>query len=442
MRIARINLCFLAALLLFNALKVSGQNTEELRIMQYNILSYRTTNAQCNGNNNNPTSKDGYIRTIVQYVDPDIILMNELGSQPVNSDRLLTNALNVSGVNKWEQADYSNNSFSNLVNMLFYDSTRVGLHSQTYIERDLQNNSLVRVIDLYRLYYKDPLLYLGGDTTYFTVVGLHLKAGSTSADEQARDRATAALVDYLKTQVGDEAVFICGDFNTRSSNEASIQNLVTASPLSQRIFDPVNSLGMWNNSPLFANIHSQSTRNSGNTNGGCFSGGGLDDRFDMILVSNAVLNDPASSVRYVNNSYEVIGNDGSHFNKSIKDAPANTAAPGLVIDALHDNSDHLPVSLEFEVDKLVLSSGELSPIKQLRMRNPMDGHLSLEFRANGTDRLDIRVMDLLGKVLVHRELSMSSDGKFHLDMPFDYPQGLYLLQIDGQNWLHTEKVLN
>lgn len=434
-------------ILLLSALIISlqsifAQQTETLRLMTYNILNYRTTTAQCTGNNNNPTNKDGYIRSIVQYVDPDIIVMNEIGAQAVNSDRLLTNALNVGGVNKWEQADYSNNSFSNLVNMLFYDSTRVGLHSQSVVERDLQNNSLVRVIDIYRLYYKDPLLNLGGDTIYFNVVGLHLKAGNTSSDEVARGRASAALIDYLKTQVDDEAIFICGDFNTYSDNEPAIQNLITASPLNERIFDPANALGGWNNSPLYAAVHTQSTRNSGNTNNGCFSGGGLDDRFDMILVSNAVLNDPSSDVRYVNNSYETLGNDGSHFNKSIKDAPANNSAPSLIIDALHDNSDHLPVSLQFEVNKLGLGMAGLSPVRQLLMSNPIKNYFNLKFRVEGEALVKVRILDILGRTIFSTEVELNGNGWFELkDVAFQKPAGMYLLQMEGKNWMQTEKVI-
>lgn len=432
----------LLGLLIISAVELSAQSSERLRIMTYNVLSYRTTNGQCTGSNNNPTNKDGYIRTIVQYVDPDIIVMNEIGAQPVNSDRLLTNSLNVTGINKWNQADYSNNSFSNLVNMLFYDSTKVGLHSQTYVERDLQNSSLVRVIDLYRMYYKDPLLYLGGDTVYFTVVALHLKAGNTSADEAARGRATAALIDYLKTQVDDEAVFICGDYNTYSANEPAIQNLVNAGPLSERIYDPINALVTWNNSPLYANAHTQSTRNSGNTNGGCFSGGGMDDRFDMILVSDAVVNDASSSVRYVNGSYEVVGNDGNHFNKSIKDAPTNTSAPALVIDALHDNSDHLPVTLEFDVDRLVLSTHEFPTIQQLRVQNPVVESLNLRLKANGDSHIKVLLMDLLGRTVWQQTLEIGSDGWFRLEQAaFTAPAGLYLLQIEGNQWQHTEKLI-
>ena len=417
-----------------------AQRVENLRLMTYNVLSYRTANGQCTGNNNNPTSKDGYIKTVVQYIDPDIIVMNEIGAQPVNSDRLLTNALNVGGINKWEQANYSSNGWSNLVNMLFYDSTKVGLHSQRLIDKDLQNQSLVRAIDLYRLYYKDPLLHLGGDTVYFVVVALHLKAGNSNTDENDRDDATAALIDLLKTQVADEHVFICGDFNSYNANEGGIQNLVTASPPSERFFDPINKLGGWNNSPIYAAIHTQSTRNSGNTNSGCFSGGGLDDRFDMILVSDAVLNDAGSEVNYTDGSYEVLGNDGSHFNKGITDIPTNGSAPSVVIDALSDNSDHLPVYLEFDVHKQSLATSNIPPpFSGLRIHAAAAERLVVQMRSQTSESIQLRVVDLLGRKLIERpfELHKGTSGKVEIEFP--YQKGIYILQLQGVGWATTER---
>lgn len=428
-----------AAFMLISNSKASfAQPTESLRLMTYNILSYRTTNGSCTGNNNNPTNKDGYIRSIVQYVDPDIIVMNELGAQPVNADRLLTNALNVGGVNKWEQADYSSNGFQNLVNMLFYDSTKVGLHSQEYIDRDLQNGSLVRAIDLYRLYYKDPLLGMGGDTLYFVVVAMHLKAGQSSSDENDRDDATAALIDHLKTQVGDEHVFICGDYNTYTSSEGAIQNLVTAAPLNERFFDPVNTLGAWNNSPLYAAVHTQSTRNSGNTNNGCFAGGGMDDRFDMILVSDALINDPSSDIQYTPNSYEILGNDGNHFNKGIKDAPTNSSAPSVIIDALNDNSDHLPVIVEFDVKKQSIGTIEASPVKQLKIISNED-QLEIEFKASGSSTAQVEILDLLGRRILDKTIALNSNGSFRLNSSFQVQSGIYMVRISNGGWSHTER---
>ncbi len=414
--------------------------------MTYNLLSYRTDFAQCNGSTNNPNTKDAALAAVVQYEYPHILMCQEVGSQPVNADRLLTNALNVNGVSRWEKADYSNNGFSNLVNMLFFDKTVFGLHSQSYVQRDLQNQNLTRVIDFYRLYYKDPLLGQGNpdwaDTVYLTVIVAHLKAGSTTADEQERGRATAAVVDYLNAHVNDQYMFIGGDFNARSSNETAVQNLLNNSVSSKRFYDPANALGNWNSSPLFARYHSQSTRNTGNTNNGCFSGGGLDDRFDFIFTSQEVLNNPSAKIKYVNNSYTVLGNDGLHLNKGIKDAPANTSVPSTVLDALHNLSDHLPVSMAIDIQKLGLNTTELMlPVKQLFVANPVRDNLEIRFVGRRSSLLKWRILDVSGRELHKASQQVKAGETGEIEMAFGHKPGLYFLQFEADGVVHTQKLI-
>ena len=430
---------WLLATVFYSALNAQT-SYQELRIMSYNLLSYRTTNGQCTGNNNNPTNKDAYLKDIVQYIDADILVCNEIGSQTVNSDRILTNALNTSGVTRWNKAEYSNNG-SNLVNMLFYDSTLVGLRSQFSLDRDLQNNSLVRVIDFYRLYYKDPALKLGGDTTFFVVGAAHLKAGSSSSDEQERARATLAVMEYLKNSVSDEAVLFCGDLNVYSSNEAAFQNLVSYPTASERFYDPLNSLGGWNNSPLFASIHTQSTR-SGNTNSGCFSSGGCDDRFDFILMSNKMLNDPSFMVQYVANTYETIGNDGLHFNKGLKDLPTNVSAPSSIIDALYNMSDHLPVSAVIKVAKLGLNLNEDKVSLQFSFVNPVDSRLEVFIQSNRPlEECHIEVQHLQGQILLSEAFQTDANGMFRFNHDFNFKSGVYLISLIQNGYKFTKRAV-
>jgi endonuclease/exonuclease/phosphatase family metal-dependent hydrolase len=56
----------------------------------------------------------------------------------------------------------------------------------------------------------------GAFTMDFTLIAVHLKAGTDAADEQSRTRAFAQLSDYvgeLVTGSGDDEVIIIGDFN-------------------------------------------------------------------------------------------------------------------------------------------------------------------------------------------------------------------------------------
>jgi len=94
-------------------------------------------------------------------------------------------------------------------------------------------------------------------------------------------------------------------------------------------------------------VHTQSTRSSESIE--CGATGGLDDRFDFILVSDNVLSD-ADSVQYIPGTYWAFGNDTLHYNVSINEnPPANISVPDSVLSAIYYMSDHLPVVMDVVV---------------------------------------------------------------------------------------------
>ena len=76
----------------------------------------------------------------------------------------------------------------------------------------------------------------------------------------------------------------------------------------------------------------------------------MDDRFDWLFVSEDILEE-SSEIRYVDNTYLVVGNDGNHFNQAIN-AGNNSSVIDSIADALHDASDHLPVYMDVWFDDL------------------------------------------------------------------------------------------
>ena len=96
--------------------------------------------------------------TIVSNMQPHIICFQEVGASANNATYLLNNALNTSSATNWTTTNYTNNSFSSLTNVIAYRSDIFGLISQDVITKDVNNNNLVRVVDVARFYYKDPLL--------------------------------------------------------------------------------------------------------------------------------------------------------------------------------------------------------------------------------------------------------------------------------------------
>jgi len=404
--------------------------------MHYNLMFYKPPSAPCSSVLSFQ-QKDAAFKTIFDAVQPDILTVNELGAFQDNSaaQSVLTNVINTQAGRHYTAAAYSNNSFSSITNMLFYDSTQFALHSQFAITNGTGNQTLVRVIDFYRLYHKNGFTS-AGDTTFFTVVVAHFKAGSSTRDQTERRRAAEAVMNTLQSQVPDDAVIMAGDFNIRSANESSYQELTTGtSSTGLKLNDPVNFPGSWNNNATYAPLHTQSTHSSSS---GCKVGGGLDDRFDFILISDSIKDDK-DRISYVLNSYTTIGNDGNKFNTAINQG-SNASVSSAVLQALFDFSDHLPITAEFAVD---LQGVGLSAnlLQSLRYNNPVRNN-ELHLRTTGRHgTLHWRWVDLTGKVLMTRELSARAQ---HWRIPLEgFAPGVYLMQIsDSQTGaVRTYKVV-
>jgi hypothetical protein len=425
-KIISLILCFLAVTLV-------AQN-QTVTFMTYNLMYFRASSSPCT-HTETPSQRAAHLETIFDFVKPEIFLVNELGSTPTNADLILSSMINVNGVSKYNKASYSNNSFSSLVNMLFFDTTVVELYQQDRIEEDLNNQDLVRVLDVYTLYYKDPGLKLGADTIYLTIVGAHLKAGSGTADQIQRRSAVEALMDYLENNFPSSNVLFAGDFNIYRNSEPAYQELVSLSDTSVRFNDPINQPGNWNNNANYSSIHTQSTHSSSS---GCHSGGGCDDRFDFILASNAVMNGN-KGVEYKLNSYKTLGQDGNHFNQSINNG-SNSSAPANIIDALYNLSDHLPVYADFEFKASGIGLSELSSQLAIRFNNPASQTLSIQLEQAYAETIRIEIIDLSGKTVQRSQLK-KGETRMSLDCA-SWNKGLYLLRFsDSKGGITTKKLI-
>ncbi len=319
--------------ILFIALStfVSAQD-ETLSIVSYNLLNYPDGRDDCGANTVVPNRADT-LKKITDYLQPDIFVACEVQTQ-AGVDAILNNALNANGNTNYIAATFNGNGY--LHNAMFYNSNKLTLKSQHVVV------SSPRDIDHYVLYMNDPNLGVFFDTTFIEVYMMHLKAGNSNSSEALRDAQTQILMNYMANRPTDRNVFFCGDMNVYSSNDDGYKNMTTGSFAMK---DPINTPGNWNNSSTYAAIHTQSTRTSENLD--CGSKGGLDDRFDQILVSQNVLNN-SDNVQYQSGSYRAVGNDGNHFNSSLITG-TNNMYPSSVVRALYYMSDHLPVELKVDV---------------------------------------------------------------------------------------------
>lgn len=390
----------LIVLCLFPLWSSAQSETDTLNIMHYNVLNYRNITSFCTVNNNSPASKEGYMNTIVGYAMPDIITVNELaGDGGTAAKRLLDNALNKDGRKYYKQCTYNANS--NLCNMLYYNQNKLVLYKQDKIERAVNNSFLVRLIDVYTLYYLDEKKLAQGDTTFMVFYVGHLKAGSSSSDKDERADATEAIMKYHEERYDRTNYFICGDFNIQTSSEECYQNLIAHSNTALRFHDPLGRNASWNNNGTYAFLHTQSTRSSSN---GCASSGGLDDRFDFILCGQEVLENDYG-VGYIAGSYNALGNDSKHFNQSIISS-SNTSVPATVLSALYNMSDHLPVVMKVGVGRSLSSARDLGIDNYLILNNPVVDRLNWKLQAPTEGSLEIR--DMQGKLVYAQAIDPTS----------------------------------
>lgn len=409
--------------------------TETIKVVSYNLMWYKTGSAPCN-HSRTSSQRDADLQTIVDYLAPDVMVVQELGNAPVNPLVMLSDIFNVNGISHYDRAGSSNNSSSSLVNMLFYNSDKLELVSQDFIDLDINNSPLIRVIDFYRLYVKDPGLGSPGvDTVFFTIGVSHLKAGNSSGDAAERARATAAVMQYIDQNVGDDNVLFAGDFNVYSANQTAFQTLVNYSTNPAISFnDPENQMGSWNNNSSFANYHTQSTHSSSQ---GCFSGGGMDDRFDFILISDAISNN-TDGLAF--SDYRAVGQDGSSYNGNLNTS-SNFNVNSTVASALYNFSDHLPVEIELEAS---VSGIGLNPVdwiqKAWTIENPFGQSLHMRFKGALAHRpLKVQILSINGQVMG----TWSKQGNTELEIETAHlPQGLYLIQLqDGDQVLETRKAI-
>lgn len=418
---------------------------ETITVMQYNLTYYGSTDADpgfdCNTSTNNVASKDGYLSTILNEVNPDVFCANEImikttGDNNYNSNRILSNVLG-SDYEKAEATGYF------IGNMLFYKKDKLGLVKQSNIDKDLSGAWLVREIDFYTLYYKDADLATHQDTIYMTFVVAHLKAGESSDAE--RSLATAAAMDYIENNDLGKNIFFMGDLNVYSDQDQAYQNLTNYTNSSVNFFDPVNQEGEWHNGSAYRLYHTQSTRSSSNDNGGCFVSGGLDDRFDFVLINNDI-RDNISGVHYKSGSYKAFGQDASATNNGTPlNTTNNSVVSTTVAQALFDMSDHLPIVMELDITQGPLAINEQDVVSSLEFNNPISNELNinLALRQNIRD-LSINIYDITGKRIMSNPVTVKNDRIYQSINTALLPQGIYILNIvdtNNQTSLVTEKLI-
>lgn len=409
----------------------SHSQADTLKVMQYNLLNYGNNTGYCNATNNNINDKDAAIRTILTAYYPDILTVCEMGRNSTLPSSFLNNNLNINGSNFWMVKAGSNTTNSSLINCIFYNATKLTLVGQ----HTAQNNT--RDVDVFDFKFKND----ESGNIILTCVIAHLKAGSTASDEGKRKIMAQNTMNYLENHYRDENVLIMGDFNLYSASEPAYQALINNSTYPHSYFvDPLYPYGVgeWNNNYQYRNYHTQSTHSD---NDGCHSSGGLDDRFDFIMMSESIYGG-RDGIRYIGGSYNALGNDGIHFNKSIN-YPANQAVSQQVADALLISSDHLPVTMnllvntnigvdEFFENKLAF---DIFP-------NPASNNINIRFYQNNIGKANLLLYNTLGQIVYSKGILVDDCLSEHVIPVENLPKGIYFLKITNADGLtDTSKII-
>ena len=293
--------------------------------LTYNLLNYEDED-----------DRESYYQEIIGEIQPDLIVCQEVvGTTGYN--HFLDDVLNDVQPNEWSGADFTNQSASQDI-ALYYKLEHFSFIS-TAIINTAQSSGTRDVVEWVLEHVESGV--------QFRVYSLHLKASSGDNNAQERLEETTVLRNYLNELPSGSHFIVGGDFNIYSNNSSSEPafDMLTAagSDTDGQLFDPINRIGHWHNNNAFADVHTQSPRT---TQFGGGSPGGMDDRFDWIFVSAAVLED-SYDMTYVHDTYIAFGNDGQHFNQAINSG-TNSAVSQTIADALHAASDHLPVFASFQ----------------------------------------------------------------------------------------------
>ena len=332
----------IAALACALACTLAAAPARALKVATWNMLHYQETAT-------NFSTRQPNFRTVMAALDVDVLVCQEMNSQ-AGADSFLTNVLGVVSPGQWsgQWKDVSGGSGGEGMGV-FWKPAKV-----TPFAISAVNTGGVRWI-----------MQLGvrivgyGTGTLFKVFSVHLKAGNpafTPSDSTTRRLECTSLRNYLNGPSAGGAFLLVGDSNFYGDWEGGYARLLESQLDNDgRCKDPLALSGTWNN-PFFAPYHTQSPCLSGCISAD-FSGGGMDDRFDLILTSYPMQDGagldvvPGTTVPY--------GNDGQHYNDNINGGGFNLAVGLTVATALRSASDHIPVVVTIQVPAKVSAVSQL-----------------------------------------------------------------------------------
>lgn len=394
--------------------------------MFYNLLNFNNYTSYCTEENNSHVTKACYLKTIVNNQKPDLLAVCEVGANPSAAyalNYILGNSLNVGGETKWA---VTNTTGSYLVNGLFYDKNKF-----EYVGHELVS-TIIRDINIFKLKYIEH-----GENILINVVVLHLKAGSSVSDANQRGEMIDDLMSKINNLGSNQNFVVVGDFNVYRSSEPAFQKLINPNNIQYAFYDPVNQIGDWNNNYSFREYHTQSTHT---VNNGCHSHGGMDDRFDFILISGSI-KEGSANIKYKTDSYWAVGQDGLRFDQDLLN-PVNRSLPDEVINALYEMSDHLPVVAEFYMGEHNSSiSISTDPQFYANVVNPIENDLVFKLQTiYEAKEIDMKLLNISGSLVYEAKILTQAEQIYSFDLS-GFSKGVYILNFSGKGINQSVKLV-
>ncbi|MFD2540840.1 T9SS type A sorting domain-containing protein [Lacinutrix gracilariae] len=365
--------------------------------MFYNLLNFPLQTI--------PDNRLDYLGVILNNYQPDIFMVCELNNetgansilnkmqQEINPNYAMANfELNTSDDALGNQND--------LQNLLYFDSTKFSLQSQTII------TTIYRDFNHYKLKLNTTDQDI--NPLYLEVIVGHLKASDGVDNQALRLQMVNDLENYLNTLPQDSHILLSGDLNLYRSSEPAFQELIqTENHIT--FIDPANKIGSWHNNTNYLDVFTQSTRTATGLGGAT---GGFDDRFDFILTSESMSNASGENTDlfFVENSYQVFGNNANVncYNQEInsascaEDSNPNTTDYSLEIrESLYNFSDHLPVTLQIQTNQQFLSIPEYTTSNYYEIigTNIISNTLNLQTNNQEISNKKLNIFNTLGQLV-------------------------------------------
>ena len=319
---------------LFLLLSVCAYSQETLNAMFYNVFKFP---------NSLPQNRQLILRDILDDYQPDLFMICELANE--NAADLILNTSLQNQVDPFARAVFVpdlTDTADPLQTMVFYNTrklTLVGQQTLLTVYRDINHCSFQVNVDP-----QNPI--------YLEVFVAHLKSSTGPANRQMRYDMVEKVTQELQnlTQPNTYVLF-AGDFNFYNANEIGYQKILDPTN-AIKLIDPINAPGSWQDNASFSYLHTQSTRlSSSGFGGGANAGasGGLDDRFDFIMMSENF--NTSTRFSYVNGTYKAYGNNENCLNKSVNDPSCSGTYSLTLRNNLYNMSDHLPVVMQFQINE-------------------------------------------------------------------------------------------